>query len=280
MGGMIDLTEAWLEWKKTCAVDLCSQEHRNNLVRVAQSTINRKIRTLNKDQVTDWTDYCDIQSPVSVFHELEVMLYLKKEIHGRPFKDYLFEAIGTRTGGVGKNLTGYLIKTMLTRMFYKNVTKNFRRSNDNDNGTPHTREEQNEDVAAPSDNDPFMLDTDDPQFISDTGRKMVIDIVAKQWDEDLKLGFFCRAHHLPLTNPVVKPFFRRRKTALADALAKAEQDLKQALSSLDITDPRDHKLVSTLIVNPFLDLFISSRKEKYETIINCLNRGKNNNPSQ
>lgn len=63
------------------------------------------------DLVRSWScmDY-DAKMPVCAFELMESHLYNKGTLNGRKFKDYLFEDIATRPGGMCKNLFGYLLK--------------------------------------------------------------------------------------------------------------------------------------------------------------------------
>jgi hypothetical protein len=274
MSEMIDLTEAWLDWKATCAVDACSPENKSKLIKVSQASINEKIRRLNQDQSSSWAEYGDPNVSVSVFHELEVLLYKMQKIKGMPFKIYLFDTIGKRAGGLGKNLTGYLIKTTLVHLFYKNVSKQMSLNTD-DKGEAHTPNAPEDRLQQPEnavdENDP-ILQVKDESFISKDGRELVTQIIMKQWDEDIRLGFFCLMKSIPLSNPDIQPLFKRRKSALADAVSNAGQKMKDALAELDIVHRKDYIKILREIVIPELEGYFEARKEQYAPVFEYIQK--------
>ena len=273
MSEMIDLTDAWLDWKETCAVDACSPENKSKLIKVSQASINGKIRRLNQDQSTSWEEYNDTKVPVSVFHELEVLLYKKEKIKGLPFKNYLFDTIGKREGGLGKNLTGYLIKTTLVHLFYKNVSKQVSLNTDDEGKVrnPNALEDRLQQPENAIDESDPILQVKEGAFISEDGSKRVKQIM-ENWDEDIRLGFYCLMNHIPLSNPDIAPLFKRRKSALADAVFNAGQKMKNALAELDIVHRKDYLKILREFVIPALDAYFEAREEQYAPIFEYIKK--------
>ena len=268
MSEMIDLTNAWLDWKETCAVDACSPENKNNLIKVAQGAINARIRRLNQDQSTPWKEYSDSKIPVSVFHELEVLLYKKQKINGIPFKVYLFDTIGKRDGGLGKNLTGYLINQTLVHLFYDKVSKqiSLSSSDDDESGNLNAPEDRVKKLAALIDkNDPFNQIKDESS-ISDVVKNQMRNIIWEEWDDDIRLGVFCTMRGIPLSNPAIEPLFTRRKSALADAIHNAGKKMKESLAELGIDHHKDYLMILRRIVIPSLETYFTARKDQYAPI--------------
>ena len=127
-----DLTSFWLEWKETCAIDLCKDPCVQNVRQIANKIFNKRIKftqtlkiknnnaTLKGKQkqpiVRSASEYIDLAGRLGIdgnpdaFEILEIHLYDKQTINGKAFKSYLFEDIATRDGGIAQNLVGYLLK--------------------------------------------------------------------------------------------------------------------------------------------------------------------------
>lgn len=150
-----DLTLFWLAWQKTCSIrlccegyekdylakcasdsELCSEVHAvQNLAKEIISSMNEKFRAyikyksgenglrlsnLNVESAS-WTKSASLGS---AFEVLESHLYAKQKLNGKAFKSYLFEDVGTRAGGINKNLYGYLqrvMRTIIDESFGENV---------------------------------------------------------------------------------------------------------------------------------------------------------------
>ena len=138
-----DLTNFWLAWYRTCSIRKCTTPNENELrnacagdpelvsniatimelaAEVMKSTnaeFRRLIarphggrRSLYEDEAKGWGNEIGMQG--SAFELLESHLYAKETINGRKFKDYLFEEIGERPGGMNQNLYGYFQRILVT----------------------------------------------------------------------------------------------------------------------------------------------------------------------
>lgn len=99
------------------------------------NSMNKRFRMLlDKDggmRISDFSTELDgwsHQELGSAFELLESYLYDKQSIKGKPFKAYLFEDVAGRTGGMNKNLFGYLqrvLATMIHESYGDNIYQPF-----------------------------------------------------------------------------------------------------------------------------------------------------------
>ena len=268
MSEMIDLTEAWLDWKETCAIRECNPVNRSNLAKVAQGTIKRKIDNLPRHIVSTWETYFKNPSGFSVFNELETSLYKKDKIKGLPLKDYLFEVIGKRTGGLGKNVTGYLM-LMLKRLFQKTLANDLVvQEAGTEDINPNAPEDQTRKPEELIDEEDSTIQGNDEESIFKPARKLVEKIIFEEWDEDIRLGFYCMIKNIPLSNHDIEPLFKRRKSALAEAIHNAGKKMKDSLAELDIAQSKDFLIIVRTIVIPRLEDYFKARKDQYAPVFN------------
>jgi len=272
MSEMIDLTEAWLDWKETCAINKCKPVNKGNIAKVAQGIIKRKIDSLPSNIVSTWQPYLKNVSDFSVFNEVEVMLYKQDKIKGRPFKDYIFEDIGKRAGGFGKNVTGYLMIT-LKHLFQKTLVNDLvvKASDDKDNN-PNAEEDRARQPEELIDEEDSTIQGNDEKSIDEIVSNLVRKIIWEKWDDDIRLGFFCMMNSIPLSNPDIQPLFKRKKSALADAIPNAGQIMKDALVKLGIVHRKDYMIILKTIVMQELDDYFMARKEQYAPVFEYIKK--------
>lgn len=145
MNADTDLTLFWLAWQKTCSIRLCCSGHEkeycakcasspelcseihtvNKLAQELMSSMNEKFRDRIKyksgknglrlssldAESASWVYDSGLGS---AFEIIESHLYAKQHLNGKAFKSYLFEDIGSREGGMNKNMYGYLQRVMYT----------------------------------------------------------------------------------------------------------------------------------------------------------------------
>ena len=122
MNSNTDLTNFWISWHGTCSIRLClksqakevadlanevmqstNADFRNQLRHLGSTSGMR--RSIYEDEAAQWGQNGDCGS---AFELAESQLYAKATINKRAFKDYLFEEIAGRDGGMNKNLYGYM----------------------------------------------------------------------------------------------------------------------------------------------------------------------------
>jgi len=106
--GEIDLTDAWKDWRETCALDLCSPDHISELCVVSNSKYIEATEKLRKDQATiePFVPYDNDSSFRRTFHIMEaecIPLGTKEE--RQRYKDRIF-AGASEIGQV----TGYFLR--------------------------------------------------------------------------------------------------------------------------------------------------------------------------
>ncbi len=142
MDSTTDMTPFWLAWHRTCAIRLCTKPHMaelykacadnpellddaDNITRLAEEIIgitnSQFKRAISKPHglrhsqyeadVASWNEQSQLGS---AFEIMEGRLYAREKINGRKFKDYLFEDIASRSGGISRNLFGYLQRILAT----------------------------------------------------------------------------------------------------------------------------------------------------------------------
>lgn len=211
---MIDLTDAWIDWKKTCAADDCSPTNRDNLFKVAHGAFLKAIkgiRASGHEYNGTWSEYLEYSDTGknNVFHEIEYYLYKNKKIKGQPFKSYLFDEIANRSKGLGNNLTGYLIKRMMLRLFTRQHIKNDQFVSDSD-GEICDRDLVDDQSALPNP----MLET-------------TISKLMKTWDDDVRLFFCCDLHGVSKTHPCIAPLFTHSQSTNYDKVSQVFLAIKE-----------------------------------------------------
>lgn len=148
----IDWTPFWIGWQVSCSIDMCKNpaqfrracldrlqpgcnyEDLANLAKRAE-----EIAELARNADTAYSAYAfellknyqdkpdvlanDFSENGRGFQELENWLYTKGKIKGKPFKVFLFQDIATRSGGMSRNLNGYLKKILARRLFQNTFFK-------------------------------------------------------------------------------------------------------------------------------------------------------------
>ncbi len=267
MSEMIDLTDALIDWKETCAILKCSPENRNNLAKVAQGVIKLKLNNLPRRIVSTWQSYLQNHSNFSVFNELEAYLYKMDKIKGRPIKEYLFDDIGKRAGGLGNNVSGYLMTT-LEHLFQKTLVKDLAEQKPDDSNNPNAQEDQARKPEELIDEDDSTIQGNDEASIFEPVKKLVIKIISEEWDDDIRLGVFCKMKNIKITNSHIRPFFIRKKSALAEAIQNAAKKMKDDLAELDIDHRKDYLMILRTIVIPWLEDYFAKREDLHTSISN------------
>lgn len=258
-----DLTNFWLAWDATCAIRDCMNTERlvekckerivqcdsaeqferviadaENVSRLAREVIkatnNEFIEKLNyyscegrfssvyADDVVAWKGCCG-----SAFEIVEGMLYEKQTIKGRAFKSYLFEEIGPRTGGMSKNLYGYIkftIRTLVRDSFSK------------ESAIEERKDEEGNLLSV------YIGSTDDRMDVHSRSAELNFEIeqvkefffryikeLESERDKDFWISLYAGLHKMPINNPEVASLCRRSKSALAEVYKKTMGDLLIAL---------------------------------------------------
>jgi hypothetical protein len=77
---------------------------------------------------------------------------------------------------------------------------------------------------------------------------------------------------IPLSNPDIQPLFKRRKSALADAVSNAGQKMKDALAELDIVHRKDYIKILREIVIPELEGYFEAREDQYAPVFEYIRK--------
>ena len=177
---IIDLTEAWIEWKETCAAGNCSEENKDKIFLVMQKSFNKYIKIKifgesKKEFLEFYNSGCVIQ------FELEKYIYKNGKEKGEAVKNNLFAKVANGLDHDQKNpLTCYMIRVMINHFLdlYKklNIQKNTELNTLDDENvgekTPAKENDSNE-----------MVD-----FISDVC-KAKIKKHFYSWHDDVKLTY-------------------------------------------------------------------------------------------
>ncbi len=197
----VDLADAWLDWKKTCAIDLCAEDYQVALKKIAFKNFKSYYNSYQQNLSGSYSEWQDIlkwkkgdENKLNPFHLIEQYLYNKDKIKGQPFKDYLFQHIAVRQEGVARNLTGYLLcgmmRTLVRESFNGNKNVPLDEVNDDNGGDLHSKLE---DVNAES---------PDTKAHENDIRNRFIDFFKKLNETD-KIALFCRFEKIPLRDPEV-----------------------------------------------------------------------------
>ena len=171
------------------------------------------------DEVARWEDGAPGQG--CAFTVLEGMLYEKETIKGRPFKDYLFEDVGTRAGSLSGNICGY-VNMMLWTIAKDSFSKTFRiEERVDDEG--HAQEVQGVSTEVREDFSSLSprLQKDVNEVVEFFGK--YVDALGNPdgdepaaWDCDNWISIYCALHEIPINNPDVRTLCRRGKSMLAE----------------------------------------------------------------
>jgi len=254
MNNTTDQTNFWLAWQATCAAVDCTErgslkkacdkdqvkykrvlddlEGTQKLAREMIASTNFKFKKAlfycrermgnrNSDLVDEMSGWSD-GSPQSgcAFTLLEGQLYANETIKGRPFKDYLFENIATRAGGMGVNLNGYV-----KRMLYDIAKKSFCKA---PNYEPVVDEDGEivDNVTKSADvPDEFMaLPPNDQAEVAEVSEffSHYVDERSAQrgerppeWTRDNWIVLYCALHQIPVSTPDVASLCCHKKSAVA-----------------------------------------------------------------
>ena len=255
MDDTTDQTNFWLAWKATCAAadcidaaklsEACARDEQSyhSVIEDLQGTVklsremiastNNKFRSSLShfnglygkrrssefaDEVERWSD-ADPRNGCA-FMLLESRLYDKKSIKGRPFKNYLYEDIGTRAGGIGGNLYGY-VKLMLQTIARDSFSKYSRIQpvEGKDGGLVPGDEGSTEDrIDLASLSPSEMAEVNEisrffGEYVAELG--FSDDDEPPVWDQDHWISMYCALHQIPINNPEVARLCRRSKSMLA-----------------------------------------------------------------
>lgn len=197
----VDLADAWLDWKETCAIDHCAEDYQVALKKIAFKNFKSCCNSYQQNLSGSYSEWQDIvkwkkgdENKLNPFHLIEQYLYNKETIKGRPFKDYLFQYIAVRREGAARNLTGYLLcgmmRTMVRESLYGGGSVSMDKVDDDSGSDLHSKLE---DVNAKH---PYM----------EAQKKDIRHRFAayfEQLDETDKIALFCCFERIPLRDPEV-----------------------------------------------------------------------------
>ena len=235
MDAKTDLTNFWLAWHHTCAIRLCTEANRQELVKVCalddslQDQIDdvivkaaEVVKSTNaefrkhlcaphgkrrSEFETEAEGWRDGEANGSAFELMENRLYAKGTINGRAFKDYLFEEIANRPGGMNRNLYGYMqaiMFSMAKESFGENIFE-------------PAKDEDGVDIP-PKDisTDGRTLVRAQPTPVENLEAKEVVTFFAayleehtRDWDDDKWIVLFCILNMLRVGGEKVRPFFNK-----------------------------------------------------------------------
>ncbi len=110
-----DLTDFFIEWHETCAIDKCK---RTDDVRYVHEMFDARFKLLTNaprrsalgNGVVALSDISIDFDTIHAFHLVELYYYGQDTIKGRPFKDHLFESAATKNDA--GRLNGYFLQTL------------------------------------------------------------------------------------------------------------------------------------------------------------------------
>ena len=255
MNETTDQTNFWLGWRATCAAadctdvaklsKACEQDPQSYWTVLSDlegtAALSMEIiKSMNKkfkesmaffnnlygkrrnsefmDEVDGWSD----TSPRDgcAFMLLEEYLYDKKAIKGRPFKNYLFEDVGGRSGGLGPNLCGYAkltLRTIARNSFSKALRDLPREGNDGEllPENEGSTEERVDLTSLPANERAEINEVIRffGEYVDELGSSDGDESPA--WDQDHWISIYCALHQMPINNPDVAGLCRRSKSMLA-----------------------------------------------------------------
>ena len=253
----LDLTNFWLAWRKTCSIRLCTESHRGelraacedapelaadaeNISRLALKVMgitNARFREmiavphgLRRSEFAEETLSWNAEGACgSAFELVESRLYAKQKLNGRKFKDYLFEDIANRPGGIGKNLLGYLnriLATIAEESFGENV---YEPRVDGD-GLPIPPQR----ISFDGKNDARCCLTPQQQFEAKEVAEFFGQYVenhSPEWSDDHWVVLFCILHLIPVGGAKIRPLFSRGHDAVNTICNRMKADLLAALQN-------------------------------------------------
>jgi hypothetical protein len=238
MDAKTDLTNFWLAWHHTCAIRLCTGAYRKQLEKACATDESLKGQTddiiskaseVIKATNAEFRSYLyiyrdDFGNRLSVYENeaagwkdngvsgsafelMEGHLYAKGTINGRAFKDYLFEDIANRPGGMNRNLYGYMqsiLRTMAKESFGENVYEAAKDENGEDipprdislDGTTVAR-------AEPTPEENYQAQEVIDWFATYLEKHISI------WDDDKLIVLFCILNTLRVGSQKVQPLFSK-----------------------------------------------------------------------
>ena len=201
-----DYTSAWLEWKETCAVDHCSEENRMALKVLAAKKLTQCIeKKCRENPQMEIIGKEDLDSVHFAFAELEKFLYQKEKIKGKPCKNYIFEDVAVREGGIGQNIMGYFMKLLcvnVAKAFWAQRTDWRRVSPSNNEGGEIDCVSRNDKKNRPE--VPLAAQEIMKRFLP----------IWEQYDEIDRIVVYCFFQNLPLSNPDLQEIVGRGKSVL------------------------------------------------------------------
>lgn len=230
-----DLTNFWLAWYHTCAIRLCTEQNRRELVKacagdaellasiddvvaladdVIKST-NAEFcrhlcvphgarRSIYENEAFRWKEG---NGAGSAFELMEGYLYAKGTINGRAFKDYLFEDIAKRRGGINRNLYGY-IQSILASMAKESFGENIYEAVKDENGVdipPRNISLDGKTLARPESSPDENIEASEViEFFN-----RYIEKTGAEWDDDKWIVLFCILNMLRVGAEKVQPLFSK-----------------------------------------------------------------------
>lgn len=252
----LDLTDAWFDWKETCALDDCLPKHRNALEGIARKRFASYLDKLKQTSFySDLADYANDPDKL-LFHEVESSLYLRQKIKGQPFKSYLFDVIAKRPGGAAANLTGYILK-MAFRSILNSSTKRGAAMEHEDDDKPVNAPEDLQHVREESQgHDSEFLQPELSAAMPDHEAEQIVARHVAQWDFDTMLALVCTLHRIPLSNSEVLRLASRKKSAFALLVERAQLPLVNDLRARGYEDADITALFRDTLL-PMLDAWTS-----------------------
>lgn len=275
MNNTTDQTNFWLAWHATCAAVSCTERpalekacaadvdrygsvlsnldetqklareiiaSTNFSFRKAMDYLRKRMGNRNSDLIDEMSGWLD-GSPGNgcAFMLLEGQLYANETIKGRPFKDYLFEDIATRAGGIGANLFGY-VKAMLFDVAKKSFCKTLHyEPKVGDDGKPI------DDVNLSTDKSDGFMDIlpSDQAEVSDVSeffghyvdeRGSPRGGKSPEWTRDNWIALYCALHQIPVSTADVASLCCHKKSAVALISKKTLGELLLSLRRRPFSD--------------------------------------------
>ena len=237
---------------------------------VARARIHRGNGVLPNAQAKLMSEYSDYVhgwlagslSDVSAFELIEQHLYAKcaegvesgevstePMVDGRKLKDYLFEDIGRRPGGLNKNLWGYLLKKDVVWANGRPYPSRLRQVANESFRQPVVS--PREDGGGASDEVPGNGGGDQcpsdvtPQEVQDAVKSLHVFLAASSgrsrwadvWDVRDRIAACCLFFHYTLSDPFVLGLAKASKSSLADRQMKVRRELRGWIEKSGLDEP-------------------------------------------
>ena len=219
MNSNTDLTNFWISWHGTCSIRLCLKSQAKEVADLAnevmQSTnadFRNQLRHLGSTSGMRRSIYEDEAAQGgqngdcgSAFELAESQLYAKATINKRAFKDYLFEEIAGRDGGMNKNLYGYMQRVIYS-IARKSFGENVYQPVYNENGTavdPQSISYDGTNEVRPAMSPAEMAEV--KEVIEWFQR--FLDEQTSDWDQDDWIVLFCILNLIAVGGAKVRGFF-------------------------------------------------------------------------